>query len=392
VTRIALVPSAYPPSLGGVQELTRHLALALMAAGDEVEVWTQQDDGVGHPTLGVADGVQVRRFPFPLPRAQLGALPSLALGAAATLRALRQATRSFRPDVLHVQCFGPNGAYATALSCLTRVPLIVTLQGETVMDDHDAFDISTTLRTALRVGLRRAVEVTGCSQYTLADAEARFGLAPGRGNVIFNGVVVADQAAVPALLPAALVTASGRYVLALGRVVEKKGFDLLIRAFATIAGRHPDVDLVIGGTGPAEAVLSRLSEELGISGRVRLVGRLSRAEVAAAMGRAEMFVMPSRLEPFGIVVLEAWRAGRATVATSRGGPAEFVEDNQDGILVDPFDIPALADALDRVLRDSAFRSSLGDAARRRVEDFDWSVIAGQYRRLYTTAVGGLDRM
>ena len=59
-----------------------------------------------------------------------------------TMRALRRAVATFRPDVLHVQCFGPNGAYATALSRLCRVPLVVTLQGETLMDDADIFDTS----------------------------------------------------------------------------------------------------------------------------------------------------------------------------------------------------------------------------------------------------------
>ena len=67
---------------------------------------------------------------------------------------------------------------------------MVTLQGETVMDDTDIFDSSRSLRASLRAGLRRAAAVTGCSAFTLADAEARFGLTPGRGRVIFNGVAL----------------------------------------------------------------------------------------------------------------------------------------------------------------------------------------------------------
>ena len=70
---------------------------------------------------------------------------------------------------------------------------------------------------------------------------------------------------------------------------------------------------------------------------MHFVGRLDRQAVAEAMAGATLFVMPSRLEPFGIVILEAWRAGVAVVATNHGGAPEFVRDGQDGVLVDPFD-------------------------------------------------------
>jgi glycogen(starch) synthase len=384
VSRIALVPSAYLPTLGGVQELTRHLALALVAAGDEVEVWTQQADEVDGPTEEILDGLTVRRFHFPLPRANPRSLAPFLAGAATSMRALRAARRAFRPDVLHVQCFGPNGAYATALSLIGRTPLVLTLQGETEMDDADIFDISSTMRTALRLGIKRASVVTACSGYTLRDAEKRFGLDAGRGEVIFNGVDLTEAQPPPADTPGGPDGLSGRYVLALGRMVDKKGFDLLIRAFALIADRHPDVNLALGGSGPSEAPLRALAEETGLTSRVDFVGRLSRTDVAAAMAGAEVFVMPSRLEPFGIVVLEGWRAGAAVVATSRGGPPEYITDGTDGLLADPFDTEALAAALDRLLGDGAFRWTIAGQGRQRVRDFDWPQIAAEYRRRYAT--------
>ena len=128
---------------------------------------------------------------------------------------------------------------------------------------------------------------------------------------------------------------------------------------------------MIGGTGSALERLEAQAEESGIADRVHFVGRLSREQVAAAMAGAELFVMPSRLEPFGIVVLEAWRAGTAVVATDHGGPPEFVRDGEDGLLVDPFDTAAVAAALGRVLSDDALRRSLAAAGRARVEAFAW---------------------
>ena len=163
-------PSAYPPSVGGVEELTRHLALALRAAGDEVEVWTGLPDDHDDESVEVRDGLVVRRFPMPLPASSVTAVTHATTAGWRTMRSLRRAVALFRPDVLHVQCFGPNGAYATALSRLCRVPLVVTLQGETLMDDADIFDVSQVLRSALRAGLRTASAVTACSAFTLDDA------------------------------------------------------------------------------------------------------------------------------------------------------------------------------------------------------------------------------
>ncbi len=233
VTRVALMPSAYPPSVGGVEELTRHLALALRTAGDEVEVWTGLPDDHDDESVEVRDGFVVRRFPMPLPASSVTAVTHATTAGWRTIRSLRRAVALFRPDVLHVQCFGPNGVYATALSRLCRVPLVVTLQGETLMDDADIFDVSQVLRSALRAGLRTASAVTACSAFTLDDASARFGLPPGRGRVIFNGVSLGGVGdPLPPELPAPLT--GGPYVLALGRVVDKKGFDLLMAGYAAM--------------------------------------------------------------------------------------------------------------------------------------------------------------
>ena len=395
MTRVALLPSAYPPSVGGVEELTRHLALTLVAAGDEVEVWTGLPDDRADETVEVRDGLVVRRFPMPLPASSLSAVSHATTTGWRTMRSLRRAVSTFRPDVLHVQCFGPNGAYATALARLCRVPLVVTLQGETLMDDADIFDTSQVLRTALRAGIRTAAAVTACSQFTLDDAVARFGLPAGAGRVIFNGVAPADDDAptggpTAVSLPAPLGTVP--YVLALGRVVAKKGFDLLLAGYAAMEPGARTADLVIGGTGNALERLEAQAEESGIGAHVHFVGRLSREQVAAAMAGAAVFVMPSRLEPFGIVVLEGWRAGTAVLATDRGGPPEFVRDGEDGLLVDPFDTVAMSDALGRLLSDDAFRRSMAAAGRARVAEFAWPVIVDAYRSVYRDVTAADERV
>lgn len=377
--RIALFPSAYAPAVGGVEQLTQSLALHLIASGHTVEVWT-----IRHPrelpAAEMLQGVRVRRFVLPLPaRSVRKALPFGPSAARAVLEAGR-ATRAFSPHVLHVQCFSANGVYASALSALFRIPLVVTLQGETVMDDHDIYERSSSLRLGLRAGLRRAHAVTGCSQFVLDDAVSRFGLAAGAGAVIPNGVELPDRTPKIRLdLP------FERFVLGVGRVVEKKGFDLLIDAFERVARDQQEVGLVIGGDGAARLGLMARARDLGLSDRVALPGMLSRGQVAWAMQKAAVFVLPSRVEPFGIVVLEALEAGRPVIVSGRGGASEIVRDGREGLVVDPFDSQALATAIGRVLGDAALRTRLISAGRSRVGDFAWDDITARYVGLYERA-------
>jgi glycogen synthase len=374
--RVALLPSAFAPAVGGVEELTRRLAERLVAAGDDVEVWT-----IRHPARLPADevigGLRVRRFALPMPRAHAGELLRLPSAAAAALGELARAAIEFRPEVLHVQCFSVNGVYAAALAARRRLPLVVSLQGETVMDDHDIYERSTTLRLGLRLGLRRADAVSACSEFVLRDTARRFGLRPGSGVVVPNGVETGGDAD-----PGMVSLPFDRFVLGLGRVVAKKGFDLLVEAFARLAPERPDVGLVIAGDGPARAGLADQAAALGLASRVHLPGALTRPQVASVMAGADVFVLPSRVEPFGIVVLEALRAGRPVVASSRGGAGEIVRHEREGLLADPLDATALASAITSLLDDPPLARRVAAAGSERVKDFDWGAITRRYRAIY----------
>ena len=251
------------------------------------------------------------------------------------------------------------------------------------MDDRDIYEHSVSLKLGLRLGLRVADVATGCSQFVLDDAVSRFGLAAGRGIVVPNGVELAE---VNRPIPVDL--RFKRFVLALGRVVDKKGFDLLIDAFALIADRHADVGLVIGGDGPARIGLQAKVAALGLQDRIILPGRFDRGNVRWATANAELFVLPSRLEPFGIVVLEAMAAGSPVVVTARGGAGEIVRNGIEGLVVDPFETHTLAEAMHGLLVDPVRRADYVAAATKRVREYDWPIITQHYLELYYTACSG----
>ncbi|MCC7428736.1 MAG: glycosyltransferase [Alphaproteobacteria bacterium] len=146
-------------------------------------------------------------------------------------------------------------------------------------------------------------------------------------------------------------------LLGLGRLHRNKAFDVLIEAMARLPGAH----LWLAGEGPERGALAALAERLGVAPRLRFLGW--REDVAALLAACDLFVCPSRHEPLGNVVLEAWSAGRAVVAAASDGPAELIEDGRTGLLV-PAERPgALADAIAALLADPARAAAIGAAGR-----------------------------
>lgn len=149
--------------------------------------------------------------------------------------------------------------------------------------------------------------------------------------------------------------------VAVGRLTEQKGFDLLLTAFAAVAARHPEWRLRIWGEGPQRPLLERQIAELGLTGRVELPG------ITPDPGRwietADAFVLSSRYEGWGLVLGEAMAAGLPCVAFDCPfGPADMITDNVDGLLVPDGDTRALSQALSRIMGDTRLRASLGSSA------------------------------
>jgi glycosyltransferase involved in cell wall biosynthesis len=171
--------------------------------------------------------------------------------------------------------------------------------------------------------------------------------------------------------------ADERYILCVGRHVDKKGIDVLLRAFARIANKHPSVSLIQIGTGEMTATLHALAKELGIDNRVRFLGAQPHEIVLKLMRDAEIFSLPSQTakngnsETLGLVFNEASACGVPIVSTWHGGIPEVVLDGETGFLVPEKDDAALAEKLDILLSDRALGKKMGQKGREFVcEMFD----------------------
>jgi glycosyltransferase involved in cell wall biosynthesis len=325
---------------------------------------------------------------------RVGALLASPLYFAFAERALRALVRREGIDLVHAHWALPNGFVAARVKRATGVPFAVTLHGSDVF----MAERGPILRAMARRTVAEAAHVTSCS----AELRERLLRVAGEEHagkvlVVANGTDVAEVASSDAAEARSRLglEAGERLVLAVGRLVDKKGFRYFLEAAPAVLERHPDVRFVLGGGGELRAELETLARELGIGGRVVFTGNLSHDQVLALVAGAEAFVMPSVRDPAGnvdglpIVVLEAMAAGKPVVATDISGIPLAVEDGRTGILVREKDAGAIARALLGLLGDPGRARALGAAGRERVRtELNWDAIAARHDALYRAAVAG----
>lgn len=175
-------------------------------------------------------------------------------------------------------------------------------------------------------------------------------------------------------------TLQGLRIVAMGRLGHEKGFDLLLEAFALIAGRFPTARLVIYGEGPERGSLQRHAEALGLVDRVSFPGQVVR--VADALSEASLFVLSSRYEGFPNVLLEAMSLSRPVIAFDcSSGPAEIVRHEIDGLLVPAADVKALSAAMARALSDPDLRMRISAKASEVNERFSLQSVLAAWQQV-----------
>ena len=176
---------------------------------------------------------------------------------------------------------------------------------------------------------------------------------------------------------------SGRARLLFVGAFERKGLDVAIRALAQLKS---DAELLAVGAGDVEAC-RRLAASLGVAGRVTIVP--PRADIPAAFAAADVFLFPTRYEPFGMVIAEALASGVPVVTSSRAGASDLIRNGTSGWVVDdPEDAAGFAAAVDRVLADPAGWPELSRAARDAVRNLTWDSVAAQTLEVYRGVTGG----
>jgi glycosyltransferase involved in cell wall biosynthesis len=370
--RILLWQELFWPHIGGIEILSTKLLCALRERGHEVVVVTRRDSP-DLPCQSEYQGIPVYRFSFPWTAFSHGKMDAL-------FESRRQVTRlkqSFRPELVHMNSFGPSFLLYHDSGGAKPVPFLVTLHTtpQSIFSEQAINGDGLYKRTLCSAGWISCV-----SAAVLDQARHLMPEISSRSSVIYNGMQVPDLAPEP--LPF-----TPPCVLCLGRLIPDKGFDLALAAFAAIADRFPQLRLMIAGDGPARVSLEKQAAALGVTGSVDFVGWVPPEKVAALLNAATLVVMPSYREGLPTVALEAALMARPVVGTQVGGFPEVVLHQKTGWLVLPGDENSLAEALLLLLGEPRLAVALGEAARMRAQEtFSFGRYIDAYENLYSRLI------
>lgn len=360
MTKARIIHIIHSSAFGGGPNTVAVLCLGLLN-DFEMEVVT---DGQGDvPALLEGAGIVVHRLPL-----------TTKWSFTANLAKLASLTRALKPDLVHLhgQFAGSLGQIALLLAGRPRS--IYTVLWPSYLDDGGPWS---RLRnySAERLSCGLAAAVVAVSEHDRHELLARGLCKVGKLSKIHTAYFLLDEVAQPD--PPAAEPVIGF----VGRLVDQKGCEYLVRAAPLVISAHPNVRFVVVGDGPELARLMALARELKVASSVEFVGY--DPTPARRMKSMSVLAVPSIYEPLGMAPMEAMACGVAVVASAVGGLPEVVEDGVTGILVAPRDPEALATALTRLLDSPALAAQMGiDGRERAIRDFSPTAVAGQYAELY----------
>ena len=372
--RIIIISSGYLPKIGGLEIFVASLARCFSESGQQIKVITQK-----YPRRlkgkEFINGIQINRYLFFDPKP-----PSLELRsifaysyalACSPFNLIRFIIylRKFKPEIINYHFAGAPTFFLLIYLFLFRNKLIVSLHGADVEDLPFESGISMLIFKKI---LKKADFITANSSYKLNKAVKIAPFIKDKAKVIYNGINLKEFKNVEPY------QYTKRYILSVGRLVYKKGFDVLLRAFSIVVKDIKDIVLIVAGDGTERKTLEKMVNKFNLDEWVKFYGWATALEVKKLLKGCEMLVLPSRNEPFGIVILEAMASGRPVIATRSGGPEEIIIDGQNGLLVEKENAQDLGMAILRLLGDKNLQGRIIEGAFTFVEKFQISNTAKEY--------------
>lgn len=285
-------------------------------------------------------------------------------------------------DVIHAHGALPCGHAAALLSRRLNIPFVVTVHGLDVFNNCHLGGIPAAWRRKVSVDVYRAARNVVCISGKVQEILKTGTPAETCSTIVYNGVNPSLFSPNPAeggpIDPEILIV---------GTLLRSKGHELVLRALGKLRASFPQLRCRIIGEGPDRARFEALVRELGTGRRVQFVGRRSRMEVAEAMQRCSVFVLPSRNEGLGCVYLEAMSCGKPVIGCHGQGIDEVIEHRRNGWLVPAQGLEELVQGLSALLSSPDLCTRIGATARQTIlERFTLSYQAQHLVRIYRQAV------
>lgn len=370
--RVALIGDEYYPDIGGAAHYALDLSLQLSRLGVEIVVVTHAHPGQLEDEE--IDGVRIRRVKGLVLNDPHRAVSPL------LFHLCHRYILNGRFDVVHgLDIYSTMALLAVRFARSHRIPSVITCH--TVMDSR--FLIFWQRLAGWLFRLRRADRLIAVSQAS-AHFSRRLGFRQERIAVVPNGVDLScfNGKVDASLMRKELDIGNRPLIVTASRLIKRKSPGLLVSAFAEVLKAIPNARLVIAGSGREVHNLAEQIRDLDITDSVSLLGGMTKERVAQLMAAADVFVLPSKVESFGLSLLEASAAGVPVVCSNAGGIPEVFHDGLNALLCPAGDDGAMAKAIIRLIQDSELAKKIGANALETARKFTWEMAAERTLRVY----------
>ena len=395
MSRVLVLSWEYPPLIeGGLARHVRKLSEGLVEQGVDVHVLTR--GGEESPAEEVAGGVRIHRVIEPKRPTDLGEFVAWVERMNADMLAAGvELGDRFDFDLVH----GHDWLVAMACDPLARrfdCPLVITIHAtehgrhQGWVDKHPQSYIHGVERWITN----RADRVIACSYYMREQIADIFGVEEGRVSVIPNGIDPADLQPHDEEglreLRARFAQPHEKLVLLVGRLVYEKGFQLALEAMPEVITGAPGTRFLVAGSGTHEEELKRQAQDLGLMEHGTFLGWIGDDVLHSLYRIADLWLLPSEKESFGLVALEAMASSCPCIVADTGGLREVVPDEGAGLRFRPRDPDALAEVALRVLRDEELGKRMIAEGLEHIRSFDWADVAADTAALYGEVIAVAD--
>lgn len=382
--KIILIPNSWFPQIGGLEIAVLNLAQELNKKGNMVLVLTTASIPE-FPKRELFDKVVVYKILYTIPR--FPAKKNLVSFSIFVIKCLVWPVYAFvsqcfllsvlflsKPDVVNLHYIGDNAFYLIIARILKKFNLIVSIHGPERLNRRIGRNV------IIKKLIKQADMIIANSQHSLNKVENLYSNIRDKSVVIDNGIYLEEFDNVNGYKK------EKRYIFSARRFSFSKGMDLLVRAFSIVHQHYSDIKLLLAGDGKDKIKCEEISKKLKIIDYIIFLGAISHSKVISLLKSCEIFVLPSRKEAFGIVLLEAMACGKPIVATRVGGVPEVVREGENAILVEPESPQALAEGIVKLLENSDLAKRFGERGREIVKNFTWDKIVERYINTYNSVL------